>query len=99
MVATATGERDRGPPTPAATPLVRIKPMSLPIFSGCKREYHRWRMDWENLQRQGEPSGSAEVKKMPLLDSADNTITKDLRLATYHTAKESVQGPGEQVWE
>ena len=57
-------------PQPAtSTPIVRIKPTSLPVFNGSKREYHRWRKDWESLQKQGEPSGSPEVKKIQLLES------------------------------
>nr|XP_055028591.1 uncharacterized protein LOC129417788 [Misgurnus anguillicaudatus] len=71
-----------------STPLVRIKPTSLPIFNGSKREYHRWRKDWESLQKQGEPSGSTEVKKIQLLESVDDRISRDLRLSTYTTAKD-----------
>ena len=73
---------------PPAKPIVRIKPTTLPIFLGCKREYHRWKKDWESLQRQGEPSGSAEVKKIQLLDSVDDKIGKDIRLSTYNTAED-----------
>lgn len=62
------------PTTP--TPIVRIKPTTLPIFSGSKREYHQWRKDWESLQKQGEPSGSSEVKKIQLLESVDDKISK-----------------------
>lgn len=61
-------EQDTGvkllPQPAASTPIVRIKPTTLPIFNGSKREYHRWRKDWESLQKQGEPSGSSEVKKI-----------------------------------
>ncbi|KAM9764604.1 uncharacterized protein ACNS7B_019486 [Menidia menidia] len=71
-----------------ATPTVRIKPTALPTFSGNKRDYHRWRKDWESLQRQGEPSGSAEVKKIQLLSSVEDEIMRDLRLSNYNTADE-----------
>ncbi|XP_047198148.1 uncharacterized protein LOC118119242 [Hippoglossus stenolepis] len=81
------GWRGRALPTPA-TPIVKIKPTTLPIFNGCKREYHRWRKDWESLQWQGEPTGSAEVKKIQLLDSVEDKISKDLRLSTYNTAED-----------
>lgn len=67
-------------------PVVRIKPTKLPTFSGCKRDFHRWRTDWESLQKQGEPTGSPEVKKIQLLDSVEEKIVKDLRLSTYSTA-------------
>ncbi|XP_054861306.1 uncharacterized protein LOC129347620 [Amphiprion ocellaris] len=70
------------------TPMVRIQPITLPIFNGNKREYHRWRKDWESLQKQGEPSGSIEVKKIQLLESVDDKISKDLRLSTYTTAND-----------
>lgn len=38
--------------TPAAQtmPVVRIKPTSLPRFHGCKRNFHRWKRDWEPVQ-------------------------------------------------
>lgn len=74
--------------TPAAqtTPTVRIKPTSLPNFHGCKRSFHRWKKDWESLQKHGEPTGSVEVKKMQLLDSVNEKIIRDLRLSTYNAA-------------
>lgn len=70
------------------TPVVRIKPTILPIFSRSKREYHPWRRDWESLQKQGEPFGSTEVKKIQLLESVDDKISKELRLSTYATAND-----------
>ncbi|XP_058641724.1 uncharacterized protein LOC131546270 [Onychostoma macrolepis] len=76
------------PQLPTSIPIVRIKPTSLPIFNGSKRDYHRWRKDWESLQKQGEPSGSTEVKKIQLLESVDDKISKDLRLSTYTTAND-----------
>ncbi|XP_073732568.1 uncharacterized protein [Misgurnus anguillicaudatus] len=73
-------------PTGPRIPVVKIKPTKLPTFSGCKRDFHRWRSDWESLQKQGEPTGSPEVKKIQLLDSVEEKIVKDLRLSTYSTA-------------
>ncbi len=73
-------------PAAQIMPLVTIKPTSLPKFSCNKRDYYRWKRDWENLQRQGEPTGSAEVKKIQLVDSIDDRITKELRLSSYNTA-------------
>ena len=75
-----------GTTPPPPTPSVRIRPATLPIFHGCKREYHRWRKDWESLQKQGEPSGSAEAKKIQLLESVEDRIRKDLRLSSYTNA-------------
>lgn len=74
--------------TTQATPIVRIKPTSLPKFNGCIRSFHRWRKDWESLQKQGEPTGSVEVKKMQLLESVEDKISRDLHLSTYSTAED-----------
>ncbi|KAL1250910.1 hypothetical protein QQF64_018706 [Cirrhinus molitorella] len=68
------------------TPAIKLKPTSLPKFTGIRHDYHRWRRDWEALQRQGEPTGSKEVKKFQLLDSLDERMTRDLRLMSYNTA-------------
>ncbi len=70
------------------TPVVRIKPTSLPKFSGIKRDFFRWKTDWEGLQKQGKPTGSVEVKKIQLLDSLDDRIFKDPRLSNYSTAED-----------
>lgn len=67
-------------------PTIKLKPTALPKFSGSKRDFHRWRRDWESLQAQGEPTGSKEVKKIHLLDSLDDEIKKDFHLSTYNTA-------------
>ena len=75
-------------PVPAHQQIVQIKPISLPKFDGFKRNFHRWRKDWESLQRQGEPTGSGEAKKIQLLDSVDDKISRDLRLSTYNTAED-----------
>ena len=68
------------------TPTIKLKPTALPRFSGYKRDFHRWRRDWESLQKQGEVTGSKEVKKIQLLDSLDDKFKKDFRLTTYNTA-------------
>ena len=68
------------------TPTIKLKPTALPRFSGYKRDFHRWKRDWESLQKQGEPTGSKEVKKIQLLDSLDDKIKRDFRLNTYNTA-------------
>ncbi len=71
-----------------AKPVVRFRPASFPVFDGSKRDFYRWRKDWESLQQQGEPSGSVEVKKIQLLDSIDGRIVKDLRLSSYNNAED-----------
>jgi len=77
---------DAGGSQAAAVPSVRLHPTKLPKFNGCMRDFHRWRRDWENLQRQGDPSGSAEVKKFQLLDSVEEKIINGVRLSSYDTA-------------
>ncbi|XP_067280641.1 uncharacterized protein [Pseudorasbora parva] len=86
----AEEERRQTEPQPTAVPqpVVRIKPTSLPKFTGFRRNFHRWRKDWESLQKQGEPTGSVEVKKFQLLDSVDERICRDLRLSTYNSAED-----------
>lgn len=83
-----TTHQAQSAPQPAQQPVLKIKPTCLPRFQGSRREFHQWKKDWENLQRQGEPTGSAEAKKMQLLDSMDDRIRKDLRLSTYKSAEE-----------
>lgn len=67
---------------------IKLKATALPKFTGSQREYYRWRKEWEALQKQGEPTGSKEVKKFQLLDSLDERVAKDLRLSTYTSADE-----------
>lgn len=50
------------PNYPIAT--IKLKPATLPKFTGNKCYFHRRRKDWEALQRQGEPTGSREMKKV-----------------------------------
>lgn len=64
-------------------PVVRLGPTRLPKFTGSKRNFYSCWSDWENLQRQGESSGSAEAKKFQLIDSVDERVSRDLRLSTY----------------
>ncbi|KAL1249502.1 hypothetical protein QQF64_020507 [Cirrhinus molitorella] len=75
-------KRDVTAPVGQIMPVVKIKPTSLPTFSGNKRDFYSWKRDWEILQRQGEP----EVKKIQLVDSIDEKIAKELRLSSYNTA-------------
>ncbi len=42
------------------------------------------------LQKQGEPTGSKEVKKVQLLDSLDEKIVRELRLTTHNTADDII---------
>lgn len=65
-------------------PIVRIKPTCLSKFSGNYGDFNNWKSDWENLQRQGEPNGSAEVM-IQLVDSIDDKSAKALGLSSYNT--------------
>lgn len=60
---------------------------SLPRFTRSKRNFYRWRNNWESLQRQGEPSSSDEIKKFQLFNSVDEKICRDLCLATYNSTE------------
>nr|XP_020441517.1 uncharacterized protein LOC109951383 [Monopterus albus] len=79
---------NRVEPPVRVTPVVKIKPTKLPTFSSNKRDFHCWKKDWASLQRQGEPTGSVEVKKIQLLNSVDEKIIKELRLSTHSTAND-----------
>ncbi|XP_054611256.1 uncharacterized protein LOC129169152 [Dunckerocampus dactyliophorus] len=74
--------------TPHQSPTIKLKPTALPQFDGNKRNFYLWRKEWEALQRQGEPTGSKEVRKIQLLDSLEDKVVRDLRLSTYGTADE-----------
>ena len=71
---------------PYAAPAIKLKPTSLPKFTGNKRAFYRWWKEWNALQAQGEPSGSKEVRKFQLIESVEERIVKDLRLLSYNTA-------------
>ncbi|GAA6085470.1 uncharacterized protein LOC122145544 [Tachysurus ichikawai] len=67
---------------------IKLKSASLPKFAGSKRDFHHCRKEWKALQRQGEPTGSKEVKEFQLLDSLDDKVAREFRLTAYSTAKE-----------
>ncbi|KAK5862062.1 hypothetical protein PBY51_017494 [Eleginops maclovinus] len=73
---------------PRRTPAIKLKPTVLPQFDGNKRNFYLWKKEWEALQKQGEPTGSREVRKFQLLDSLEEKVARDLRLSTYGTADE-----------
>ncbi|XP_077457750.1 uncharacterized protein LOC144074933 [Stigmatopora argus] len=73
---------------PALQPILKIKATSLPKFYGSKRDFHPWKKAWESLQKQGEPTGSTEDRRLQLLESVDGRICRDLRLSTYQTAED-----------
>lgn len=80
--------REAGIAYSSPRPAIKLKPTSLPMFAGSKRDFHRWRKEWEALQRQGEPTGSKEVKKFQLLDSLDDKVAREFRLKAYSSAEE-----------
>lgn len=90
MISEDTTERMKSPVQQSlqTTPVVKIKPTKLLTFSGNKWDFHCWKKDWDSLQKQGEPTGSVEVKKIQLLDSVDERIVKEPRLTNYSTAED-----------
>lgn len=50
---------------------IKLKPTALPQFDGNRRNFYLWRKEWEAIQRQGELTGSKEVRKIQLLDSLE----------------------------
>lgn len=64
-----------------------IKLKALPKFTGNQRDYYRWRIEWEALQKQGELTVSKVVKKFSL-DSLDEKVTRGLHLSSYSSAEE-----------
>ena len=72
----------------AAGPRIHLARVRLPTFTGSTKSFYRWRSDWESLQRQGEPSGSPEIKKLHLLDSLDGKIKQNLGLSNSRSADE-----------
>lgn len=77
-------------PDRRATPVaaIKLKATALPKFAGNQRGYYRWRHEWQALQKQGEPTGSKEVRKFQLLDSLDEKVTSDLCLSAYNSSDE-----------
>ncbi|XDV36043.1 hypothetical protein PO909_005895 [Leuciscus waleckii] len=71
-----------------AQPKIRLTPISLPKFSGDRRDYWRWKSEWESIQAQAEPTGSRECKKLPLLDSIGESVKSELRLLRCRDAND-----------
>ncbi|XP_061907769.1 uncharacterized protein LOC133652733 [Entelurus aequoreus] len=93
LIQAASIKKDAGPQpisarSSAPVAAIKLKATALPKFAGNQRNYYRWRKEWEALQKQGEPTGSSEVKKFQLLDSLDEKVARELRLSTYSSADE-----------
>lgn len=71
-----------------ARPKIRLTPISLPKFSGDRRDYWRWKAEWESIQAQAEPTGSRECKKLHLLDSIGESVKSELRLLRCRDAND-----------
>lgn len=85
--------RGRNKPSPSITkqtaaPATQTKSDSLPKCPGPRGDFYSWKKDWELLQRQGDPTGSGEVKKAQLLKSVDSKITQELQLSMCSTAED-----------
>lgn len=79
-----TGQEPISVRSSAPVAAIKLKATALPKFAGNQRDYYRLRKEWEALQKQGELTGSKEVKKFQLLDSLDEKVAPS---------------PGEPVWE
>lgn len=64
-----------------ARPKTKLAALSLPKFSGNKRDCWHWRRNWERLQALAEPTGSVECKLYHLLGSLDDALSKELGLS------------------
>lgn len=87
-IKTDTGQEPSSIRNLAPVETIKLKATALPKFAGNQRDYYRWRKEWEALQKQGELTGSKEVKKFQLLDSLDEKVAIDLRLSTYSSTDE-----------
>lgn len=68
--------------THSVKPLISLERARLPIFSGDMRNYYRWKAEWEDLQRLGNPHGLENVRKFHLLGSLDDKVKRDLVLSS-----------------
>lgn len=80
--------RDESQPAVVPQAVVPQSATKLPKFTGFKRDFYGWWRDWKNLQRQGDASGSAEAKKLQLLDSVDERVCRDPQLSSYGSAED-----------
>lgn len=79
--------------TPHLVPAFQLRQTALPQFDGNKNNFHLWKKEWEALQKQGELTGSKEVRKFQLLDSLEEKVARGLRLSTYGMADEIFRVP------
>lgn len=69
-------------------PLITLERARLPMFSGNKRDYYRWKTEWEDLQCLGNPHGLENMRKFHLLGSLDGEVKRDLVLSSCGSADE-----------
>lgn len=89
----------RTPATQAtrATQIVRIKPTTLPIFSGCKREYHRWKKGGRACKGRESHLGHLKSRRLTLWVvwmTGFQRISGSQPTALQRT----IQSHGKQVW-
>lgn len=68
--------------------IIAISGRDLSKFSRDRRDYWRWKAEWESIQAQAEPMGSRECKKPHLLDSIDEVVKSELRLLRCREAND-----------
>lgn len=69
-------------------PQISLERARLPMFAGNMRDYYRWKAEWEDLQRLGNPHGLENVRKFHLLGSLDEKVKRDLVLSSCGSAND-----------
>lgn len=69
-------------------PQISLDRTRLPTFSGDITDYYRWKAEWEELERLGNPQRTAGVTRFHLLASLSDRVKKDLVLSSSATADE-----------
>lgn len=72
----------------AVKPQISLERARLPKFSGEMKDYYRWKVEWEDLEKLGNPQQSDCIKKFHLLNSLDERVKKDLVLSNCASAAE-----------
>lgn len=67
-------------------PLISLERARLPTFSGDMRDYYRWKAEWEDLQRLGNPHGLENVRRFHLLGSLEDKVKREFVLSSCRSA-------------
>ena len=75
--------------SPRGGPKLKVAPLTLPKFSGIKRDYWRWRKSWETLQGFTDPTGCPQCKLFHLQNSLEDTVQKEINLSYCRDAQDA----------